>query len=302
MNNYIIYKITHKLHKLGFFLKSTHYFYQDSKEKNRIIKSIKKSIKIFNDKNGYFEYLEIPITTKCNLRCINCSNLIPCYKEQKDLDVNIIKQSINEFLKCINNIVYIRILGGEPFLCKNLYEITKTLLKSKKIQRIEIVTNGIIIPKEKKLINLLRNNRITISISQYPFVNSNKQIDFFKSNNIKYRLDKMTYWLYYGNTSKRNKTKKQLKKQYCKCHSICKSLINGQIHLCPRSSHGTDLGIIKSNENDYINILDNKLSIKEKKENLHKLLQKKYIKACDYCDFATKKCKKIPVAEQEKKH
>ena len=302
MNNYIIYKITHKLHKLGFFLKSTHYFYQDSKEKNRIIKSIKKSIKIFNDKNGYFEYLEIPITTKCNLRCINCSNLIPCYKEQKDLDVNIIKQSINEFLKCINNIVYIRILGGEPFLCKNLYEITKTLLKSKKIQRIEIVTNGIIIPKEKKLINLLRNNRITISISQYPFVNSNKQIDFFKSNNIKYRLDKMTYWLYYGNTSKRNKTKKQLKKQYCKCHSICKSLINGQIHLCPRSSHGTDLGIIKNNENDYINILDNKLSIKEKKENLHKLLQKKYIKACDYCDFATKKCKKIPVAEQEKKH
>ncbi len=302
MNNYIIYKITHKLHKLGFFLKSTHYFYQDSKEKNRIIKSIKKSIKIFNDKNGYFEYLEIPITTKCNLRCINCSNLIPCYKEQKDLDVNIIKQSINEFLKCINNIVYIRILGGEPFLCKNLYEITKTLLKSKKIQRIEIVTNGIIIPKEKELINLLRNNRITISISQYPFVNSNKQIDFFKSNNIKYRLDKMTYWLYYGNTSKRNKTKKQLKKQYCKCHSICKSLINGQIHLCPRSSHGTDLGIIKNNENDYINILDNKLSIKEKKENLHKLLQKKYIKACDYCDFATKKCKKIPVAEQEKKH
>ena len=302
MNNYIIYKITHKLHKLGFFLKSTHYFYQDSKEKNRIIKSIKKSIKIFNDKNGYFEYLEIPITTKCNLRCINCSNLIPCYKEQKDLDVNIIKQSINEFLKCINNIVYIRILGGEPFLCKNLYEITKTLLKSKKIQRIEIVTNGIIIPKEKKLINLLRNNRITISISQYPFVNSNKQIDFFKSNNIKYRLDKMTYWLYYGNTSKRNKTKKQLKKQYCKCHSICKSLINGQIHLCPRSSHGTDLGIIKNNENDYINILDNKLSIKEKKEKLHKLLQKKYIKACDYCDFATKKCKKIPVAEQEKKH
>ena len=302
MNNYIIYKITHKLHKLGFFLKSTHYFYQDSKEKHRIIKSIKKSIKIFNDKNGYFEYLEIPITTKCNLRCINCSNLIPCYKEQKDLDVNIIKQSINEFLKCINNIVYIRILGGEPFLCKNLYEITKTLLKSKKIQRIEIVTNGIIIPKEKKLINLLRNNRITISISQYPFVNSNKQIDFFKSNNIKYRLDKMTYWLYYGNTSKRNKTKKQLKKQYCKCHSICKSLINGQIHLCPRSSHGTDLGIIKNNENDYINILDNKLSIKEKKENLHKLLQKKYIKACDYCDFATKKCKKIPVAEQEKKH
>ena len=302
MNNYIIYKITHKLHKLGFFLKSTHYFYQDSKEKNRIIKSIKKSIKIFNDKNGYFEYLEIPITTKCNLRCINCSNLIPCYKEQKDLDVNIIKQSINEFLKCINNIVYIRILGGEPFLCKNLYEITKTLLKSKKIQRIEIVTNGIIIPKEKKKINLLRNNRITISISQYPFVNSNKQIDFFKSNNIKYRLDKMTYWLYYGNTSKRNKTKKQLKKQYCKCHSICKSLINGQIHLCPRSSHGTDLGIIKNNENDYINILDNKLSIKEKKEKLHKLLQKKYIKACDYCDFATKKCKKIPVAEQEKKH
>ena len=106
MNNYIIYKITHKLHKLGFFLKSTHYFYQDSKEKNRIIKSIKKSIKIFNDKNGYFEYLEIPITTKCNLRCINCSNLIPCYKKRYDYDNQVLLKSIKEFLNCIEQIVY----------------------------------------------------------------------------------------------------------------------------------------------------------------------------------------------------
>ena len=38
--------------------------------------------------------------------------------------------------------------------------------------------------------------------------------------------------------------------------------------------------------------------LEEKKSRLNKLLKKKYIMACDYCDFGTSKSKKIPVAEQ----
>ena len=102
----------------------------------------------------------------------------------------------------------------------------------------------------------------------------------------------------YGDTTKKNKSYNELKKQFRRCNHICKSLLNGQLHLCPRSSHGTDLGIITNNEDDYINLLDKTISIEEKKKLIIKLFKKKCILACDYCDFATSKSKKIPVAEQ----
>ena len=304
MLNNLIYKLSYKFHRIGFYICSIEYYYQDNCENQNsfkcFIKALINNLRIFNYKYGYYEYLEIPITTKCSLRCTHCSNLIPCYEKQSDYDINILIKSIRKFLQCINNIVYVRVLGGEPFLSKNLYRVIRELLKSNKIQRIEIVTNGTIIPTDKKIINILKNNRIIVCISQYPIINYNKLISFLEKNNIKYRLDKMSFWMDYGDTEKRHKSKRNLIKQFASCNNVCKSLVNGQIHLCPRSSHGTDLGIIKNNESDYLDLLDKSLSISDKKVKLKKLLKKKYIKACDYCDFGTKKCKKIPVAEQSR--
>lgn len=304
MQNRLIHKLAYKFHRIGFYICSVRYYFQDNCHKqNKVkcfMKALIKNLKIFNYKYGYYEYLEIPITTKCSLRCKHCSNLIPCYKKGEDYDINILIKSIKNFLKCINNIVYIRILGGEPFVSKNLYEVIKYLLKSDKIQRIEIVTNGTIIPRDKKVINILRNSKIIVCISQYEIVNYNKLVVFLEKNKIRYRIDKMSFWMSYGDVRKRNKSKRELTKQYNMCNNVCKSLVNGQLHLCPRSSHGTDLGIIKNNGDDYLDLLDNKISISDKKIKLNKLLRKKYIMACDYCDYGTSESKKIPVAEQIK--
>lgn len=299
-------KLTNRFHRLGFYFYSVKFSYQQKSKKENKIKCLLKSVisntKIFNTKYGYYEYLEIPITTKCSLRCKNCSNIIPYYTNRFDYDIDILLKSIKEFLKLINNIVYIRVLGGEPFLSNNLYKVLNLLIKSNKIQKVEIVTNGTIIPTDKKIIEQLKNKKITVSISKYSIVKhkQDRLIGFLQNNNINYRIDKMKYWMDYGKPKKRNKTEKELKKQFSRCNSICKSLINGQFHLCPRSSHGTDLGIITNNEEDYLDLLDNTLSTKEKKERLNKLLKKDYIKACDYCIFGTKESKKIPVAEQIK--
>ena len=301
MKNSVIYKLSHKFHRVGFYLYYIKFYCEDNRDKNIFkcfLSAMIQGLKIFDDNSGYYEYLEIPITTKCSLMCKKCSNLIPCYNKRSDYDINIITESINRFLCCINNIVFIRVLGGEPFLSNNLYSVLKELLKSNKIQRIEVVTNGTIVPNDKKIIKLLKNTKIIVSISQYPFVDYNKLVLFLQQNNIKYRIDKMNYWMDYGKPYKRNKSNKELIKQFSLCNNVCRSLVNGQIHLCPRSSHGTDLGIITDNNDDYVNLLDENLNILEIKENINKLYKKKYIVACDYCDFGTKNSKKIPVAEQ----
>ncbi len=304
MQNYLIHNIIYKFHRVCFYIYSVIYYYHDHyRNENKIkclFKSIFKQLKIFNYRYGYYEYLEIPITTRCSLKCIGCSNLIPCYQHPKDLDETILISSINNFLDCIEQIVYIRVLGGEPFLSKNLYSVLRVLLKSSKIQRIEIVTNGTVIPRDRRVIRKLRDSRVVVCISEYPIVRYEKLVNFLKENSIQYRVDKMKFWMNYGNVDARGKTNKELKKQFLSCHSVCKSLLNGQFHLCPRSSHGTDLGIIKDNKDDYVDLLDNTLDIYDRRKKINQLLKKKYIKACDYCDYGTKKCRKIPVASQLK--
>lgn len=260
-----------------------------------------KKFPIFLTNSNYYEYLEIPITTACTLKCKNCSNLMPYYKKPCHMNMDQIEKSLNIFLTCIQNIVYIRILGGEPLLNQNIIRLINILLNSGKVQRVEIVTNGTIVPRNKELIRLLKNPKIIVSISDYKIVNNKKLQDFLKKNNIKFEVNKIKYWMDYGNMNYRGKTIKELKKQFRKCSSVCKSLINGQVHLCPRSSHGTDLNIIKDNQDDYVNLQDENVSIDEMKLKLRTLLKKDYIKACNFCDYGTKKCKKIPVAVQMKK-
>ena len=297
--------LKYKFHRIGFYIYSVKYYYEDNHKEKGVIRSafkaIFKNLKIFNYKNGYYEYLEIPITNRCSLRCKDCFNLIPYYKKRCDYDLDTLTKSIKTFLTCISNIVYVRVLGGEPFLSSNIVPILKQLIKSDKIQRIEIVTNGTVVPKDKELIKLMQNPRVMVSISVYPMVNCDRLVEVLKENNIKYHLDKATYWLSPGEPTKRNRTFKELKKQFRQCSHVCKSLVNGQVHYCPRSSHGMDLGLIENNPKDYVNLLDKKTSIKEKQKQLAGLYKKKCITACDYCDFGTKLGKRIPVAEQIEK-
>ncbi len=254
--------------------------------------------KIFNYKYGYYEYLEIPITTKCSLRCKGCSNLMPCYNKPSDIDKEKLLLSIDKFLEMINNIVYIRVLGGEPFVSNNLIDVLKVLLKSDKIQRVEIVTNGTIVPNDSELLKLMKNKKLRVSISKYPSVNIERLTKKLDEYSIFYKIDKINFWLDYGSLEKKQRSGKELLRQYRKCNHICKSMLNGEIHLCPRSSHGKDLGVIPVTEDDYLNILDDNLTPIEKKEKFNKLLEKKCILACSYCDFATSSSKKIQVAEQ----
>lgn len=310
MKNYFLHSVVYAMHRVGFYYCSVKYYVMDNYTKNKgfllnfinyfviLFRGIFKEIRIFNYKFGYYEYLEIPITTKCSLRCIGCSNLIPCYKNPKDVDIKKLLKSIEVFLQCINNIVYVRVLGGEPFVSNNLIEVLKKLIDSNKIQRIEVVTNGTIVPKDKDLLEVLSNKRIVVCISKYPNVKYEKVVNVFENYNINYRIDDIKFWMEYGNLDKRGRSLKELKKQYRRCNHVCKSLFNGQLHLCPRSSHGTDLGFINNNENDYCDLLGDKLNLDAKRKLIVKLFRKKYIEACNYCDFATSRSKKISVAEQ----
>ena len=68
--------------------------------------------------------------------------------------------------------------------------------------------------------------------------------------------------------------------------------------MCPRSSHGTDLGAVKKRKCDYINISDFYGNFKELRKKIISLINTDYIEACNYCseDIADQ----IPIVETAK--
>ena len=109
----------------------------------------------------YLDYVEIPITTRCNLRCPDCANLMPLYNKPYDVDSDTIIHSIRKLSECFDACGQMRILGGEPFLHPDLKRFVAEL-PSHKCKKISIPTNATIVPQDPELYEILRQKKVVI--------------------------------------------------------------------------------------------------------------------------------------------
>lgn len=272
------------------------------------IKNSGKVFEVITDKKIAMRYVEVVVTTKCSLKCKNCSNLIQFYggkdgiKQSYDTELKNNIKSIEKLLPFINVLAELRVLGGEPFLYKNLNEFLKFLSTQEKIKGVAVTTNGTIVPSDDVLETLKSNKKFSVTISNYG-VNSRRIKELkekLSSYGIRYKEifinDK---WLDFGGINCRNRTADELKQQYSNCGLGCKSLLNGKLFSCFRSTHLADLGIIKECSNDYVDLLNENLSASEIKSQLKNVLFGQYpLAACNYCDYGTDDAKPITPGEQ----
>lgn len=247
----------------------------------------------------YVDYMELVITTKCTLNCKNCANLMPMYNKPYNVDKEMILKTIEKLKSSIDEIYVFRILGGEPLCNPDLKYYLKDLPKEI-FREIVIVTNGTLVPNDSELIKIMKEKDVIVNISNYGNYSFKKEelLTMLKNEKIRYKIDdSYRVWFDYGTLDNKNRNKKDLKKQFSNCDLHCKSILNGSIYYCPRLAHGIDLGKIKTNKGEYIDLLNN--TDKENKKQIRKLMYRNnYIEACNYCNYATKECKIIPIGEQ----
>lgn len=94
------------------------------------------------------ETIQLPITGKCNSRCTTCN----VWKQDNkcDIDVSALKKVLKD--EYLQQVRYIGINGGEPFLHNHFIDVIKAILEVKKLKAIYIITNGI--ATERVLSNL----------------------------------------------------------------------------------------------------------------------------------------------------
>lgn len=247
----------------------------------------------------YLYHVELPVTQKCSLKCAKCSFLMPYFKNPIDYKVEDLLGYMDKLFECVDAIQIFRILGGEPFLYKDLEPVINRALACSKVKTVDIVTNGTVLPDEK-LLSVMKNPKLTVQISDYGKYSRSKEA-------LKKLCDKVgvkcvvrnareKVWFDAGGLENRGRDINEIKKQMKQCGNICRSFHNGRLYFCPRASFGTKLGI-PDYEDDFVDFRESCSRI-QLREKVHELDQKKYLIACNYCDEGTSKYIPIPVAQQ----
>lgn len=257
-------------------------------------KDQKNSYKRYEDVVKHFEkdklivrHCEMVLTEKCTLRCKDCANFMQYYENPENLNVEQIIEKFDLFLKTIDKLLELRLIGGEPFICSDIDRIINYYSANQKISKITIYTNSTVIPSEKVLKALEKEN-VSVHMSNYGIYSRHieelKRI--FTSRHINHYEHKYQKWCDMGDPHIKQKySDGQVKNIYKICASKnCHTFYRNNFYICPRQAHGERLGFFANKEEEYVDF--NSLSdIEEKRIELEKLLSKSDgLEACYFCN------------------
>ena len=246
--------------------------------------------------------IDIMITEACSMKCKDCSNLMQYYLKPKGADFSILFESVEKIMKSVDWVYEFRVLGGEPFMVKDIHKVINKLLSYKNAGEIIIYTNATIVPKNKKLA-CLKNKKVLIDISNYGSHSRNykKLLQVFDTEGISYTT-KVPKWTDSGRILPyQDRTEKQLKDLFFNCcTNDVLTLLHGKLYHCPFSANATNLKAIPYDNDDVIDILEEEGNqLRQKIEQFYK--KKDYLTACSYCNGRDYNTPNIEVAIQTKK-
>ncbi len=287
----------------------------DYKFKSNFDKILKKyqykiNLSIEKIQHKYLGLVNIPytnflITTKCTFRCKHCSDLIQYFNSKNHFHITYeqFKKDVDALLLGVNNIKGFCIIGGEPFLHKDIVKMAQYVDNKSKIQRVYIFTNGTIIPDEQTVKSLSQCKKLCISISDYRInpklkdrIHYDELGELFKKYKIKLFFKNDFKWFDMGNIESRGRTREENLELYKKCNCYYNAIFNGKLHVCPRSANLLGLGDFNIEPDDYVD-LRNIQDKKDSKEKLINFYSSCHPSPCEYCNSIEQRVEVMP-AEQ----
>ena len=249
--------------------------------------------------------LDVQITERCSLKCSHCSNLMQFYEKPVNEDLDLLFSSLDRFMECVDKIYEFRVLGGDPFMNKDMYKVVNKLANYDKTEKVIVYTNGRIVPKGPNL-ECLKNEKVILDMTNYGSLSNNHQqiVKVCEENKISYSESLTTVWQDCGEIlPKQDRSELEKKRKFIDCcNSDQLSLLKGKLYRCPFSANAENLKAIPFNSDDQVDLNDQKISIPELKIKIKDLVYNKdYVSACDFCNGRDYTVKKIKAAEQTKK-
>lgn len=254
-----------------------------------------------NDNRLVFKRVGINISLICNLKCKLCTTFSPYNTDTKFPAVDELNEYMDRLFRIADYAEHFSISGGEPLLYKQLPEFIENLLRySEKIGRIEIVTNGTIIPNEQ-LLNVVKKfdgkfyrflvdnygKDLSTKIPEINNVLSKSGLPFIIRNN----NAEDAYcggWFDLGSLEKKIHSPEESEEVFSKCAQVqkinlCFGITKGILSPCQPVYQRLYLGQ-KVDPNDYIDLMDDSLSIEEQRKKVENIYHTKCFETCSYCN------------------
>lgn len=238
--------------------------------------------------------VHIAITTHCSLNCRNCNMFMNYYdKSQKfRMDLEEFQTNVYSLFEVADFCYQFTILGGEPLLNNDLRNMVSWLGDnySKKIGRIDVVTNGTIIP-DMELLEVCKKYNVGFSISDYGETVAYKQ----KITEIKACFDKwdikyehnpdMTWKDFYFPRDSQKAVYNSIREHMLNCSPLFRGLNDQRFYYCHIVWSAVKAGLLDEKEADYFN-LDTEVDEEKKlKLLMYDLgyMEKGYVSLCEFC-------------------
>ena len=237
----------------------------------------------------FLRSVDLIITERCSLKCRDCSNLMQYYDDPKDCDTNELLRSIDAFCAVIDGLNEFRVIGGEPFMNKEINLVIKRLIDEPKVRKVVIYTNGTIIPRNH--LECLKNDKVLFIITDYGALSRklSELVLWLRENNIAYHILKVQGWSDCAEIKDHQRNNKQKKEIFTAC--CAKNLItlsDGKLSRCPFAANAFRLRAVPDCKDDYINIIQGlrrDADIRGIKKSIKSFfLEKEFLEACNYCN------------------
>lgn len=245
--------------------------------------------------------LEIPITERCSLKCRDCSNLMQYYSKPRDADVEKTLADADQIIQAVDHIDEVRLLGGEPFVSKQLYQYVEHFIKQEKVEFIYLYTNATILPKGENL-DCLKHHNVFVYISNYGEISKKlTEIEhLFQQEGILYHVSDVTQWTACSSFIQHHRTPQELEDLFGSCcTSECSVLKNGRLYGCPFLAQASTLYAIPKEANEFLQLSDYQTT-DALRQALKDFLNKSYFSGCDFCAGRPYGVFNIPAAQQTK--
>lgn len=255
----------------------------------------------------FLRSVDVIITERCSLKCVNCSNLMQYYERPQNCETTQLLDSISNLCNVVDEINEFRVIGGEPFMNKDVHIITEALVKESKVLNVVIYTNGTILPKPEQ-IQGMNDAKVLVLITDYGELSRNLDplVENLSAAGIRYYVGKAGGWTDCSTIAKHNRHVDELKTLFTECCAKNTfTFSDDKFFRCPFSANIERLGHIPVNSEDRFDLaLAMKSGWDESfiKRQLRAFINKmEYMSVCDYCNGRSFDAPEIEPAKQIKR-
>lgn len=247
-------------------------------------------------------------TTVCNLKCKKCLNFAPYIKKQEFRVIDELKADLSLLFSKIDTLLLLHLSGGEPLLYPDLSELIVYISQNfkHKLGRLEMTTNGTVVPSDVLCESMARNNLHVIvddyreQLPQY-HAKFSELIKKLEKYGVAYKVLRADAWLDLApfETNNSDFTESQLVNYFDACAVPWQEYRDGKLWLCNYAAYAEVAGIENTEPNEYFELC--KLNDGNRRELMEFRLgysEKGYVRFCKRCRSFGNNDIKIKVAEQ----